>query len=166
MRLMKDKMLKCIDCGLLKPISDYHKHKRVKDIYIRKECNKCIELKRRARVSASYKSFLHHLWVRTKNRVKKDVSPNKEFSIPEEYLQTLWEESDGRCALSGIHMTHHTDGSGRKDLNASVDRIDVDKGYVPGNVQLVCDRVNTMRNVLSVSEFYWWIKTIHDHSCD
>jgi hypothetical protein len=163
---MKDKLRKCTDCGLLKPMSDFHEYKRVKGTYVRKLCLKCVELQRRARISASYESFLQHLWTRTKNRVGREKATAKEFAIPEGYLQTLWIESDGRCALSGVHMTHHTDGSGRKDLNASVDRIDVERGYVPGNVQLVCHRVNTMRHTLSVSEFYWWIKTIHNHSCD
>jgi hypothetical protein len=164
---MKVKMHECQDCGLLKPITDFAKYeRRDSSTYSRKSCYKCAELKRRERISASYESFLHNLWVRTKNRVGREKATAKEFSIPEDYLKNLWTDTNGRCSLSGVHMTHHSDGSGRKDLNASVDRIDVDRGYVPGNVQLVCHRVNIMRNNLSVSEFYWWIKTLHDHSCD
>jgi hypothetical protein len=63
-------------------------------------------------------------------------------------------------------LTHHLDGSGRKDFNASIDRIDSQMGYVPGNVQLVAGRVNLMKGTLGVDMLYWWVKTIYQHSCD
>lgn len=161
---MKDKTQYCKICEKTKPLPEFGI--RSETSFKRKVCYECVELQRRSRVSASYESFLHHLWVRTKNRVSRKDAPVNEFSITEDHLKNLWTDNDGRCALSGVHMTHHSDGGGRKDLNASVDRIDSEKGYIPGNVQLVCTRVNLMRHSLSTSDFYWWVKTIHDHSCD
>lgn len=63
-------------------------------------------------------------------------------------------------------MTHHVDGRGTKDFNASIDRINPDLGYTPQNIQLVTYRVNIMRHTLSVDMFWWWVKNIHDTSID
>ena len=35
-------------------------------------------------------------------------------------------------------MTYHKDGAGKKDLNASIDRINPDIEYLVTNIQLVC----------------------------
>lgn len=63
-------------------------------------------------------------------------------------------------------MTHHIDGNGHKEFNASIDRINVDRGYTPQNVQLVAYRINIMRHTLSMDMFWWWVKNIHDVSID
>jgi len=75
----------------------------------------------------------------------------------------LWYKQEGRCALSGVHLTHHVDGRGVKEFNASVDRINNDVHYEPQNVQLVAYRINIMRHTLSEDMFWWWVKTIHDN---
>ena len=63
-------------------------------------------------------------------------------------------------------MTHHVDGRGAKEFNASIDRVNPDKGYTPQNIQLVAYRVNIMRHTLSMDMFWWWVKNIHDASID
>jgi len=67
----------------------------------------------------------------------------------------IYEAQDGKCALSGIEMTftcdknHPTVNAGAKHrkwpYNISPDQIDAGKGYVRGNVQLVCSAVNVMK---------------------
>jgi len=57
-------------------------------------------------------------------------------------------------------MTWQKDGGGRKELNASIDRIDPHNGYLPNNVQLVCSRVNILKHNLTEDELYWWCKNI------
>ena len=57
-------------------------------------------------------------------------------------------------------MTFHKDGSGRRDLNVSIDRIDPDVEYLVTNIQLVCNRVNTMKHTMKEDELYWWAKNI------
>ena len=68
----------------------------------------------------------------------------KRVHLSKEYLLQLWADQGGLCALSGIQMTT-TRGKGRVPTNASVDRINPSKGYVPGNVRLVCLQANTAR---------------------
>ena len=82
-----------------------------------------------------------------------------EWDIDLDHIKNLWQKQDGRCALSGVFMTWHG-GEGRQDLNASIDRKDPTKGYIIGNVQLVAQRVNTMKHTLGEGKFYWWCKNI------
>jgi hypothetical protein len=63
-------------------------------------------------------------------------------------------------------MTHHIDGTGHKEFNASIDRVSPEAGYTPENVQLVAYRINIMRHTLSIDMFWWWVKNIHDMSID
>lgn len=44
--------------------------------------------------------------------------------------------------------------------NASIDRINCDRGYVKGNVRLVCLAVNIMRNCLTDFELFGWAQDI------
>ena len=62
--------------------------------------------------------------------------------------------------MSGVVLTHHKDGSGRKDFNASIDRIVPHEPYIKENVQLVAFRVNLMKHELTEDLFYWWIRTL------
>lgn len=89
-----------------------------------------------------------------------------EWEITSEDLADLWEQQGGRCAISNLIMTHHRDGSGNKAFNASIDRINPEVGYLKQNVQLVCYTVNILKHNLSPDEFFFWIKSIYEHSCD
>ena len=150
----------CIKCNAVKAESEFTQYRanHTKNI-----CKLCSMLNRQQADGASYRSFLNGLCLKARSARRNAPFP---FAIDTDHLCELWERQNGKCALSGVHMTHHRDGSGRKDFNASMDRVIPDLGYVPGNVQLVCDRVNTMRHTLSMDMFYWWVKCIHEQSCD
>lgn len=150
----------CTKCGVEKPEGDFYRHGGGNR---NSACKPCADNVRRQRSTASYRLYLSRLLTQAKSRQRKTNIP---VEITVDQLCDLWEQQSGKCAISDVHMTHHRDGSGRKDFNASLDRIEPPLGYVNGNVQLVCDRVNTMRHTLSVDMFYWWIKTINAHSCD
>ncbi len=71
------------------------------------------------------------------------------------YLIRLFEEQQGKCALSSIELilagsiSRHRKG----ETTASIDRIDSSKGYTKDNVQWLHKRVNIMKNNLSDSDF-------------
>lgn len=71
-----------------------------------------------------------------------------EITIDLEYLVALWYSQDGRCALSGMPMVHRFNSF----YSISIDRKDSSLGYIPGNVQLVCQWVNRAKNKHSDAE--------------
>ena len=133
----------------------------------RKRCQPCKIKKAQIRISASYENYLRNLYSQSKSNARpgKRGADHKWELAPEDFI-ALWEKQKGRCAISGVFLTHHKDGSGTKDYNASIDRISGEKGYTVDNTQLVCYRINIMKHTLSEDMFYWWVKTINDSSCD
>lgn len=69
-----------------------------------------------------------------------------DIQIDLDYLMQLYKDQNGKCALSGLELTHKMDDH----FAASVDRIKENVGYVPGNVQLVCQAVNFAKRHHSV----------------
>ena len=133
----------------------------------RNVCMACKAQQHETRVSKSYANYLRNVYSQSKSTVKSGKrADHVEWDIEPEDLISLWEKQDGKCAISGVYLTHHQDGSGHKEYNASIDRISGDKGYSIHNVQLVCYRINIMKHTLSEDMFYWWVKTINDFSCD
>lgn len=130
------------------------------------QCRQCKLARARNRVARTPQSYLEHLIKKSKARVKTRKVKDEDYTLTLPDLIDLWEQQEGRCALSNIVMTHHKDGQGPIDHNVSIDRKDPHLGYTPENVQLVCYRANIMRHDLSEGMFYWWVKTINDFSCN
>ena len=149
---------RCAVCKIDRPVTEYN----MSEGALRNTCKKCVEASRRKKWSSTYQEYLNKLLQSSKSNRSKTM----EFNVKLEHLIDLWEKQDGKCALSGVAMTHHRDGSGKKEFNASIDRIDQNQGYEPHNIHLVCYRVNILRHSLQIDMFYWWIKTIAEHSCD
>lgn len=79
--------------------------------------------------------------------------------IDREYLYDLWDKQNGKCAISGMDMTYISN-CGRIPTNVSVDRIDSAKGYIKGNVQLVCMAVNQMKSDLDMQTLLTFCEAI------
>ena len=77
-----------------------------------------------------------------------------------EDVNKLYEDQKGLCALSHRYMTRIVGRNTRCRTNMSIDRINSNKGYIPGNVQLVCTDVNIAKNDLSQKDFIKLCKTI------
>jgi hypothetical protein len=96
------------------------------------------------RRTRSVKSYMQYLLAKARKRNQCDIAIDD--------LLRLWSEQDGKCAMTKWPMTM-TLGRGRCETNASIDRIDSKKGYVIGNVQLVCRCVNVAKSDMSVDFF-------------
>ena len=72
-------------------------------------------------------------------------------SITIDYLEQLWTTQNGRCPYTGVLLVlnTHANQSHDKRYTASLDRIDCNKGYIPGNVQFVSMPINYLKNTMS-----------------
>lgn len=64
-----------------------------------------------------------------------------DVQISYSYLLELYKKQNGRCAILNIPMTHEFNNL----RSISIDRIDSSLGYITGNVQLVCQFINTAK---------------------
>lgn len=80
-----------------------------------------------------------------------------ECNITIEELERLYLLQNKRCALSGVILTFD-----KKRIigTASCDRINPDKGYINGNVQLVHKDINMMKQKLSQVDFISWCEAV------
>ena len=85
-----------------------------------------------------------------------------EFLITPEYAVSLFEQQQHRCALSGVLLKFPERWNDTHD--ASLDRIDSDLPYQPGNVQWVHKDVNRIKRELTQSTFLAWCKKIAEHT--
>jgi len=154
---VKDKNL-CKSCA-----SEAHKEyrkknrgrlcKNIKDYWAKRDPKERWQRTRKT-IQGSADAFLrdqmYHIKTRSLNPSKRDVKDvvRREFDLDGPYLLELWEKQGGVCALTGIRMTHQFG-----DMRAvSIDRIDSSKGHVRGNIQLICQCVNLMKNEHSNDE--------------
>lgn len=68
-----------------------------------------------------------------------------ELNITKNYIIKLFQNQDGKCSISGVDIV--------LGCNASLDRIDSNKGYIKGNVQWVHKDVNLMKGMFSLPHF-------------
>lgn len=84
-----------------------------------------------------------HVLRERKQYIREKVS----VTIGIKYAWNLFLKQNRKCALSGIPLIINATG------NASIDRIDSSKGYVPGNIQWVDKHINFMKRTYSVKFF-------------
>lgn len=157
-------MKECSKCKCNKDLIEFHKLKQSKDGLSSqcKSCKKKYDEKYRQsdKIQSLYKSddyklskinafnnnFLERKLLGIKSRLK-HKGTKTEFSIKSTDL-----EKPTYCPLLGIKLDYEI-GKGRKNWNAvSIDRIDNNKGYIPGNVWVISKLANTMKNCASISE--------------
>ena len=133
---------KCNYCFEDKKSSEYHKRKN----NICLDCNTKIKDYLKT-AKNTLKMLLHNAITNSATRAKtKHTKRDNSFNITFEYLVKLFYNQKGLCAYSKIPMTF---GSDNKHWNCSLERIDVLKGYVEGNVCLICSVFNTFDFTIS-----------------
>lgn len=93
------------------------------------------------------------------------------FDLDISYLVELMEKQKRLCHYTGEPLTMQSNrGSGKccitlpsNRMQASLDRLDPDKGYVKGNVVWCGWLINTCKNMLTESQFYDMCKNILAH---
>lgn len=98
--------------------------------------------------------YLSNLLADSKRRAKRD---GLEFDITRQYLEWLYSKNSN-CVLTNIPLSLN-----KGYMNSiSIDRIDNNKGYIRGNIQLVCKSINHMKNIHTNEECKEFIKLINE----
>lgn len=125
----------CSTCKNTKPVNNFSNN--------RCQCKDC-----RTEIKQSYyntpRGHLQNLLGNMKKNTKDRNDKGRNHACCEysfDTLVNLWETQDGLCAYSGIPMTFGSYGD--KNWTCSVERIDNTKGYLKGNVCLICYEFNT-----------------------
>ena len=79
----------------------------------------------------------------------------------EEYLRKVLENSEGLCALSGIPFILEGE-NGDPETQASLDRIDSAKGYIRGNLQIVCRFINRWKSDATDAHFLHLLQLVRE----
>jgi hypothetical protein len=149
----KRKQFNCIcDCGNTKILSS---HALVSDKI--KSCG-CLH-NRRGKNNPLFRGcgeFHQKMFLRIK---KQALSRNLSFDVTIEDLWNLYVNQNRFCALTNLPIKFPSK-SGGVDGNASLDRIDNDKGYTLDNLQWVHKSVNKMKSVFHQNEFIKYCKLV------
>jgi len=101
-------------------------------------------------------------WLRKclKHSINGDKRLDREHNIGLEFVIKLHKQQDGKCALSGLNMSHQRD-----DLFAiSIDRIDSKFGHIEENIQLVCSGLNRAKREYSNQKAIQFVEAIRNQA--
>ena len=156
-RTISNNLLKCSGCNTLKSVDCFNNSKSdrntVKKTY---HCKDCISKRQKER-RFTEKGFKSNLWQNLVNNAKKR---NIEVHITKEYIEILYKEQKGLCAVTNLPMEFSAAKEGKNSFAVSVDRIDSSKGYTEENVRLVCARVNLLKMELEDEQLKFWCMAI------
>jgi hypothetical protein len=96
----------------------------------------------------------HPHWVGTKNisgkyfsnKISSSKTRNLEYSLENKYNQELLEKQNFKCKISGLYIPF---AGIEKRYDASLDRIDNNKGYIVDNVQWLHKDINDMKGKMT-----------------
>ena len=113
-------------------------------------CSVCRRKRANKNKTNNVRNYLSDVLKTSKQMSKKRKINNYELDI--DFLVNLFEKQEGKCAISGLKMTHIA-GQGCVPTNISIDRINNNLGYTKNNVQLTCRFINQAKMGMSMTEF-------------
>lgn len=148
--ILKEKY--CIGCDKIIDTINFAQDSYTSDGY-QSRCKKCNIKKGQisySKLNVFIKKILSDARARCKKKSK--IGRNMEMNITFDDVMKLYNEQQGKCALTNIQMTHNCINDRDEDSkqimnphNISMDRIDSTIGYVLSNVRLVCALVNKIK---------------------
>lgn len=136
--------LLCKTCNKHRPESDFSKHKSCVGGFDTSRCKPC----KKARADWAKVPLEKRIYNRAKSRAKK---MGRDFDISLEDIVI-----PNRCPVLNVEFVY-----GDPDWTYSIDRLDNSKGYVKGNIIIVSNRANKLKNnatkeeLQNVLDFYF-----------
>jgi hypothetical protein len=163
----------CCSCKQEKPLSEYHKQDTKLGTY-KKACKSCriLEAKKHYHENLEYYAVKGKQWrvknpkqawaIRAKNSARaRALDKGIEFSLTREYIMNL---CDDKCPVFNTPFIYN----GNKIQNSqspSIDRIDITKGYIEGNVVIISMKANAIKNAYKaddIAKVAKWLKGVEN----
>lgn len=169
-----DEVKTCYKCGETKPLFGFNKDK-TKKFGVGGVCKPCASkntheyylknsssIKRRvSKYNESYfPKYNKNVISRLKSLCTKARNRTKEFNIIDQDLFDLWEKQNGQCAYTKLPLL----ATANQFNTLSLDRVDSNKGYVVGNIQLVCTAINKMKQEYAEEVFILFCQLVTQNS--
>lgn len=138
----------CCSCKRTFPIEDFPKATNKSGHRYR--CKECSRKRENEIKSNNLRAYFSDLLKTSKESAKKRNIDCYELDV--DFLVELYDLQDGKCAITGIPMTHIA-GQGIVPTNISMDRINSSIGYTKDNVQLTCRFINHAKMNMSMEQF-------------
>lgn len=172
-----EEMKICRKCKEEKPIFEYHKDK-TKKYGVTTICKPCARIETRKYYKANTQHILEHQRRYSKFYIPKHTKDidsrlkelctkakgrtNKEFNLVPQNLIDLWAKQDGKCAYTGLPLVP----TANQFNTVSLDRVDSSKGYIVGNIQLLCTAINRMKLDYDEKVFIQFCHLVSQHNKD
>ncbi len=118
--------------------------------------------------TSSFDGYINKLLLSVKhNTIKRAKDLDIQITIQD--IIDLYNKQNGKCALTGIKMTHigyttQNDQHTINKYNISIDRINSNKGYIVDNIQLVCAAINRLKSDMDNTEFALMANKVSTHN--
>lgn len=155
----------CCICKEWKPLDDFYPSKVTKSGF-ETRCNSCTKARTRNFFNENTRQYLAVLCRGHRGIANRPSARSRrrvlaaESQVTPEILWDLWQKQEGRCAITGVPMTHLLGHGMRMLTNVTIDRIDSDKGYTEDNIRLACKAANWMKNQMTDRELLQWAALI------
>lgn len=131
---------------------------------INARCKKCDIAAVNRKHTNNLPRALRNLWIRHKSNgihgSKRRCEFTQEGCVTPDLLMEMWKTQDGKCAVTGVQLTHVQGQGFRIWTNVTLDRINPDLGYTKDNIRLVCRAVNYMKAAMTDQDMVKWAKAI------
>lgn len=148
---------KCRRCLLMKVSSEFSRNSQSPDGfgYSCKSCIRDDSQQRRLKNPAQYWTIeaLHH----AKQRSRRDGYP---FSIVLEDVANALTRANGHCRVAGCGRAFVFSNNQRKGDSPSLDKIRPERGYIAGNIQVICYDCNGLKGGATLEQMRWFLSVM------
>lgn len=164
-----DGHVECIGCGIMKSVLDYRRNSAKKN-GLMSRCRTCDNIRKNEhnkrnpdqvrKMSIKAAPTLRKVAQTVEGKSKKlyhaaltrSKQIDLQFDLTWQFIYYLFVACDMKCTRTGIKFDMTPKARGKIPLMPSLDRIEPEKGYVMGNVQLVCWFYNAAKSQNSDAE--------------
>jgi len=153
--------IRCSRCKEIKDKTQYQLGRiKTKNWYKFSYCNTCRNKHIKNEMNNDLTRYFNSRLISTRTKARQYKIP---FDLDLNYFIKLYELQNKKCFYTDVTMDCQQAGKGISKNSFSIDKIIPSKGYIKGNVVFCCNRINIIKNDLSLEEIEkympdWYIR--------